>query len=83
MLKNQNLTMQELMTCVGQSLDLEDLRRDIIQFALTNEVFYSFSINYHLSLLLKMEKIGYDPDFDDLLRAIQIQLCVSATFNGV
>jgi hypothetical protein len=70
MLKNQNLTSQELMTCVGQTLDLEDLRRDIISFALTSEIFYSFNINYYVSLLLKMEKIGPHPDFDDLIKAI-------------
>ena len=55
----------------------------MIQFALTSEVFYSFSINYQVSLLLKMEKLGYHPDFDALLKAVQIQLCISPGLHQV
>jgi len=46
--------MTELMTSVSESLDLEDLRKDIIKFALNSEVFYAFSIAYYLTLLKKM-----------------------------
>ena len=60
------------MTSIIECLDLEDLRKEIIQYALSNELFYAFSVAYHISLMRRMMKVGYHPDFYDLLKTIQV-----------
>lgn len=68
--KNQNLTLRELMTGLLETLDLEDLRKEIIKFCLNSEVFYAFPINYYISTLKKIYKLEYHTDFYDLLKTI-------------
>jgi hypothetical protein len=50
-MKNQNLTMQELMGSITLSLDLEELRTEIITFALNSEIFYAFPTSYLITIL--------------------------------
>lgn len=64
------------MTGLLETLDLEDLRKEIIKFCLNSEVFYAFPINYYISTLKKIYKLEYHTDFYDLLKTIQIQLCL-------
>lgn len=50
-MKTNNINMKELMTCILETLDLEDLRGEIIRYALNSEVFYAFPLSYLISLL--------------------------------
>lgn len=71
-----NIQLRELMTSIVETLDLEELRGDIVKYALNSEMFYAFPLSYHMSLLIKMYNVGYSDDLFDLLKTIQIQLCL-------
>jgi hypothetical protein len=43
--------MQELMGSITLSLDLEELRTEIITFALNSEIFYAFPTSYLITIL--------------------------------
>ena len=73
--------MKELMTCILETLDLEDLRGEIIRYALNSEVFYAFPLSYLISLLQKITLVGVSKgsqgdEMIDLLKTIQIAICL-------
>eukprot|EP00347_Sterkiella_histriomuscorum_P024467 403331016 len=74
--KNQNLQLRELMTSLLETLDLEDLRKEILKYSLNSEIFYAFPISYLISIMNKIFKLEYHPDFYDLLKTMQIQICL-------
>jgi hypothetical protein len=75
-LKTPNINMRELMSAIVETLELEDLRGEVLKYALNAEVFYAFPISYLISLLHKISIIGAAEDIKDLLKTIQIQLCL-------
>lgn len=59
------------------TLDLEDLRRDIIKFVLNSELFYTFQQRDYLALLKKIKYLQeLHPDLHDLIKTVQIQLSI-------
>ncbi|CDW72940.1 UNKNOWN [Stylonychia lemnae] len=56
-IKNANLNMRDLMTTLNETLDLPDLRRDIIKYSLNSELFYAFPISYLITLLNSIQKL--------------------------
>jgi hypothetical protein len=48
-----NMPVRELMTAIVETIDLDDLRGEIIRYALNSEVFYAFSVSYLISILKK------------------------------
>ncbi len=79
------------MTALVETLDLEEIRGEIIRSALNSEIFYAFPVSYLISLLKKITHLppyssranplaspsaAYDSDLRDLLKTIQIQLCL-------
>jgi len=45
------------MTTISETLDLPDLRREIIKYTLNSELFYAFPISYHITLLNAIYKL--------------------------
>lgn len=76
LIKNQNHNIKDLMSIIVLTLDLKDLRRDIIQYSLSNELFYAFPMGYIISIMRRIEQIGYHPDYYDLLKTMQVRLCL-------
>jgi hypothetical protein len=68
--KTPNIPLKELMTSVVETLDLEDLRGDIIRYALNSEIFYAFSLGYLITILKKLMDVGYSEDLKDLLKTV-------------
>lgn len=54
MIKTTNMPLKELMSAVLETLDLEDLRGEIVRYALNSEIFYAFPVAYLISLLRKV-----------------------------
>jgi hypothetical protein len=50
--------MRELMTALVETLDLEEIRGEMIRYALNSEVFYAFSVSYLISLLKKLANLS-------------------------
>jgi hypothetical protein len=50
--------MRELMTALVETLDLEEIRGEMIRYALNSEVFYAFSVSYLISLLKKLASLS-------------------------
>jgi hypothetical protein len=50
------------MTAISETLDIEEVRKDIIRCALMSENFYAFPINYYISLLNKIHTLGRKDD---------------------
>jgi len=48
---------RELMNAVVETLDLEELRGEIIRYALNSEVFYAFPLSYLISILIKFTSL--------------------------
>jgi len=46
------------MTAVLETLDLEDVRGEIVRYALNSEVFYAFPVSYMISLLKRLTLIA-------------------------
>lgn len=57
-LKTPNMPIKELMTAVVETLDLEDIRGEIMRYALNSEVFYAFPVSYLISLLKKISLLA-------------------------
>jgi hypothetical protein len=53
-----NMPIRELMTAVLETLDLEDVRGEIVRYALNSEVFYAFPVSYMISLLKRLTLIA-------------------------
>jgi hypothetical protein len=75
-IKTTNLPLKELMSSVLETLDLEGLRGEVVRYALNSEVFYAFPVSYLISLLRKLVLIGPAEDLRDLIKTIQISLCL-------
>lgn len=72
-IKNPNLNSRELQHVLIAVLDLEDLRGDVIKWALNSELFYSMPLSFYIQIIRIIRyKIEYHPDFYDLLKTIQI-----------
>ena len=90
--KTPNLSSRELMNALVDTLEFEELRGEILRHALNSEVFYAFPISYIISLLKKMSIVTPftlgnthvaqsflkkdEEDMRDLLKTLQIQLCM-------
>lgn len=46
------------MTALVETLDLEEIRGEMIRYALNSEVFYAFSVSYLISLLKKLASLS-------------------------
>lgn len=57
-IKTPNMPIRELMTALVETLDLEDIRSEIMRYALNSEVFYAFPVSYLISLLKKISVIA-------------------------
>ena len=69
-----SVPMRELMTTIYETIDVEDVKQDIIKYALNSEIFYSFPTPYFISIL---NKISSNPDYDsikDFIKTIQVNL---------
>ena len=69
-MQTPNLPMRELMNVLTEVLDLEDLRGEIIRYALNSEVFYAFPFAYLISILKKVSLVKYAEDIKDLIKTI-------------
>ena len=49
-----NMPIRDLMTALVETLDVEELRGEIIRYALNSEVFYAFPVSYLISMLKKI-----------------------------
>lgn len=55
--KTSNLSSREIMNALVETLELEEIRGEILRHALNSEVFYAFPISYIISLLKKMSTV--------------------------
>lgn len=55
-IKNPNLNSKMLLNTIVETLDLPDLRREIIKYTLNSELFYAFPVGYHVTLLRNLSK---------------------------
>lgn len=53
-----NLPSRDLMSCLAETLEMEDIRGEIIRFALNSEVFYAFPVSYLISLMKKILEVA-------------------------
>ena len=67
-----NIQIRDLMTSLVETMELEDLRGEIIKYSLNSEMFYAFPLSYYMSLMIKMYNVGISEDLYDLLKTIQI-----------
>jgi hypothetical protein len=56
-IQTPNLPSRELMTAIVEILDIEEVRGEIIRYALNSEVFYAFSVSYMISLLKRISQV--------------------------
>jgi len=57
-IQTPNMPIRELMTAVVETIDLEDMRGEIMRYALNSEVFYAFPVSYLISLLKKISYLA-------------------------
>lgn len=54
LVKSANLPLRDLMTIIVETLDIEELRGEIVRYSLNSEAFYAFPVSYMISLLKKI-----------------------------
>jgi hypothetical protein len=62
------------MTTLYETIDVEEVRGDMIRYALNQENFYSFPTSYIISILMKMYNLMPSEDLKDLTKTIQVNL---------
>lgn len=58
------------MSSLVETIDLEDLRKEIIKYCLNSEIFYAFPVSYYISILININRVGYHQDFYDLIKTV-------------
>jgi hypothetical protein len=59
------------MHAISETLDIPEVRKDVIKQALKFETFYSFPIAYFISILTKIHMIGgKNDDLKDFIKTI-------------
>lgn len=53
-----NMGIRELMHALVETLDLEDIRGEIMRYALNSEIFYAFPVSYMISILQKISLVN-------------------------
>ena len=69
-LKTTNISLKELMTTLYETLDIEEVRTDLIRYALNQENFYAFPTSYVISLLVKVYNMAPRDDLKDFLKTV-------------
>jgi len=64
------------MTTLYETIDVEEVRKEIIKFTLNQENFYSFPPAYIISILVKLYNMVPSDDFKDLIKTIQVNLSI-------
>lgn len=57
LVSSSNLNLKDLMTIMVETLDIKDLRGEIVRFILNSEVFYAFPVSYMISLMKKISLV--------------------------
>jgi hypothetical protein len=58
------------MTIISETLDVEEVRKDILRYALKSEIFYAFPISYYITLLHKSMSLPFLIELKDFLKTI-------------
>ena len=58
------------MTVISETLEIEEVRKDIVRYTLKSEIFYAFPVSYYITLLNRIQAAPNISDLKDFLKTI-------------